>query len=442
MNVSIEKIAAYRDAFLAKAENRLHMNAVTSAGIDSACHSYCASIDTANSFSLQLPAGKITSQKRSGRCWLFAASNVLRMQVIKGLNLNDDFELSQPYLFFWDKLEKANYFLENILSTIQEAQGSRILDWLLAAPFGDGGQWDMIVGIVKKYGMVPKTAMPETAVTVETTKMNKLLTLKVREYASVLRKAKADGETMDMLSAKKDGMLQEIFNMLCICLGTPPTTFDFEIRTKDNQFIQDRGLTPLAFYEKYVKVDLSDYVSLINSPTATKPFYRTYTVAHLGSVIEASPVRYLNIPIEEFKAAALKQLQDGQPVWFGCDVGQMLDRDNGLMALDTYDYETLMGTSFPMDKATRLDYGESLMTHAMVLTGVNLVEGTPNRWKVENSWSEESGIKGWYRMSDTWFDEYMYQVVIQKKYLTKEQLDALALEPIVLNPWDPMGSLA
>ena len=442
MNIPMERMSELREKFLADKNNRLHMNAVTSAGIDNVAHSYASSINTPNVFSLQLPSGKITSQKKSGRCWLFAATNVLRMQVIKKLNLEDDFELSQPYLFFCDKLEKANYFLENIIATIDEPQGSRVLDWLLMAPFGDGGQWDMVIGLVKKYGIVPKTAMPETAVTGDSQTMNKLLTLKVREYAKVLRDAKNNGETSEMLSSKKESMLEEIFNMLCVCLGTPPSTFDFEIKTKDGKYVQDIGLTAKTFYDKYVGIDLGYYVSLINSPTTTKPFYRTYTVAHLGSVIEASPIRYLNIPIDELKEVALKQLKDNEPVWFGCDVGQRLDRNGGLMCLDNFDYETLMGTTFPLDKAARLDYGESLMTHAMVITGANIVDEKVNRWKVVNSWSEESGIKGWYRMSDAWFDEYVYQVVINKKHLTEKQLEALKLEPITLNPWDPMGSLA
>ena len=442
MNVTTKTINELRTKFLASPTNRLHMNAVTGAGIDRAAQAYEASINTPNTFSLQLPAGKITAQKKSGRCWLFAACNVMRMPIIKNYNLEDDFELSQSYLFFWDKLEKANYFLENILATMDQPQGSRVLDWLLMAPFGDGGQWDMVVGLVKKYGVVPKTVMPDTASCEDSSKMNKLLTLKVRQYAKVLRDAHANGETQKMLTTRKESMIEEIFNILCTCLGAPPMTFDFEIRTKDNHFIQDLALTPMRFFEKYVAINLSDYVSLINSPTSDKPFYRTYTVAHLGSVIEASPIHYLNIPIEELKVAVLKQLQDNESVWFGSDVGQMLDRNNGLMSLDTFDYETLMGTTFPMDKAARLDYGESLMTHAMVITGANLVDGKPNRWKVENSWGDDIGAKGWFRMSDEWFNEYVYQAVINKKHLSKEQVDALSTEPIVLNPWDPMGSLA
>lgn len=441
-NIELSVIETMKHDFLASKEKCLHRNAVTTSGIVPPARNYEATIDQPNTFSLELPSGKITAQKQSGRCWLFAATNVLRMQTIQKYNLEDDFELSQTYLFFWDKLEKANYFLENILNTLDEPQGSRILDWLLLMPFNDGGQWDMMVGIVEKYGIVPKTVMPDTAISIYSQDMNKFLTLKSREFAKTLRDAYANGETLESLSKRKEGMLEEIFGMLCVCLGTPPTTFDFEITTKDKTYIQDTGLTPLAFYEKYVGVNLSDYVSLINSPTTDKPYYHTFTVSYLGSVMEATPIRYLNLPVEELKIATQKQLEAKEPVWFGSDVAQMLDREAGLMSMQSYDYETLFSTAFPLDKAARLDYGESLMTHAMVITGVNLLNGTPNRWKVENSWGEEKGTKGWFRMTDEWFSEYVYQVVINKKFLTPEQLIALEKEPIALNPWDPMGSLA
>ena len=203
------------------------------------------------------------------------------------------------------------------------------------------------------------------------------------------------------------------------------------------------GLTPKSFFEKYVGVDLSDYVSLINAPTEDKPYGRSYTVQYLGNVKEGSAVRYLNLPIEELKKAAIAQMKDGQPVWFGCDVGKHSERDSGIMDLDIRGLEDLLDTRFTMTKAERLDYGQSLMTHAMVFQGVNLDEnGKPNRWRVENSWGKEPGKDGYYLMTDRWFDEYMYQVVVNKKYLTAEQIAAYEAEPIALEPWDPMGSLA
>ena len=373
---------------------------------------------------------------------MFAALNTLRYQVMKKYNLKT-FELSQAYLFFWDKLEKSNYFLESILDTLDEPANGRLVSYLLMAPVNDGGQWDMLCNLIEKYGVVPKTAYPESKASSGSREMDMTLTEKLREDACILRKLHKEGAGLDELRARKTRMLGEIYRLLCICLGEPPKTFTFEYRDKDNNFHREEGLTPKSFFEKYVGVDLSDYVSLINAPTEDKPYGRSYTVQYLGNVKEGSAVRYLNLPIEELKKAAIAQMKDGQPVWFGCDVGKHSERDSGIMDLDIRGLEDLLDTRFTMTKAERLDYGQSLMTHAMVFQGVNLDEnGKPNRWRVENSWGKEPGKDGYYLMTDRWFDEYMYQVVVNKKYLTAEQIAAYEAEPIALEPWDPMGSLA
>ena len=237
--------------------------------------------------------------------------------------------------------------------------------------------------------------------------------------------------------------MAKIYDMLCISLGVPPKTVDLEVRDKDGNFIRDTGLTPQEFYKKYIDMDLNDYISVINAPTEDKPYYHSYTVKFLGNVKEGRPVKYVNLPIEELKKAAIAQMQDGEPVWFGCDVGKSSERENGMMMLDVYDKGDLFKTEFTMNKAERLDYGHSLMTHAMVFQGVNLDEnGKPNRWRGENSWGKEPGKDGYYVMSDEWFDEYTYQIVVNRKYLSEKALAAYAEEPIKLEPWDPMGSLA
>lgn len=273
--------------------------------------------------------------------------------------------------------------------------------------------------------------------------MDYYLTLKLREFACTLRTAHEKGAEMEQLRGSKEQMLAEIYKILCISLGKPPKEFCFETRDKDGNFIRDAKITPQEFFAKYVGWNLDDYVSLINAPTADKPFGKTYSVKYLGSVKEGRAVRYLNLPIEQLKAAAIAQMQDGKPVWFGCDVGKCSIRENGIMDLNVIRADQLFGVSFPMDKAQRLDYGHSLMTHAMVFLGVNLDEqGRPNRWRVENSWGKEPGKDGYYVMSDDWFTEYTYQVVVHKKYLSQEALEQLKAEPILLEPWDPMGSLA
>lgn len=422
-------------------QNKIMQRAIIKNGIRDVSINHEPIIDMQYTFSHEIETGEITAQKSSGRCWLFAGLNTLRLAVMRKLNL-ETFEFSQNYAMFWDKLEKANYFLESILETAEEDVDGRLVMWLLGAPVNDGGQWDMFVNILEKYGAVPKHVMPETFQSSNTGIMNYLLTLKLREDAARLREAFRAGQSMDELRAMKEKMLGEVYRILCRSLGTPPQCFDFEYRDREKQFHRDANLTPLDFLHKYVDVKLDDYVSVINAPTADKPYGRMYTVQYLGNVRGGRNVLYLNVDIQTLKQAALAQLMDGEPVWFGCDVGKMMDRESGIMDMGMFDYGSALDVQFGLNKAERLDYRESAMSHAMVFTGVNVVDGRPVRWKVENSWGKEPGHEGFFIMSDAWFDEYLYQVVVNKKYLSPELLEALQQEPIQLKPWDPMGSLA
>ncbi|MEA3500643.1 MAG: C1 family peptidase [Candidatus Marinimicrobia bacterium] len=416
-------------------------NSILNVGLDETALDHNSKTDMQHSFSLELKTGKITSQNKSGRCWLFAGLNTMRFKIMEDLNLKN-FELSQTYQMFFDKIEKANYFLENILETIEEKTDSRIIMWLLNAPLNDGGQWDMFTSIVEKYGVVPKETMPETYASSNSARMNHILTLKLREYASKLRKDFKNGRTIEQLKDDKKEMVTEFYRLLTMFLGIPPKEFTFEYKDKDKKFHRDSDITPKEFYTKYVDIDLKDFVSIINAPTKDKPFNKTFTVQYLGNVEGGNKVKYLNVDMKEFKKLALSQLKDGTPVWFGSDVGKKMQREKGILDENIYSYEDALNSKFDLDKAGRLDYGESLMTHAMVFTGVNLINDIPNRWKVENSWGEKNGKKGYFVMSDRWFEEYTYQVVINKKYLSDELKKAWETEPIVLKPWDPMGSLA
>lgn len=437
-----EEIDAFRNAFEAEPRNRLALNAVTKTSLKAVALNRQAVTRANHTFSHLVKAGTATSQNHSGRCWMFAGLNLFRMKAAEQMNM-EDFEFSQNYQMFWDKLEKSNYFLETILSTMDQEAHSRLISWIVQDPIQDGGQWDMFVNLVKKYGVVPKEVMPETESSSSTGVMNYAITTKLREYAAVLRQAHQDGESKDALLSRKAGMLEEVYRMLCIHLGEPPREFMWQWRDKDKEFHRDGIVTPQQFLEKHVPIDIDEMVCLIHCPQTTRDYNTLYTIQYLGNVVGGHIIRYLNVEMDVMKAAAINMIKDQKPVWFGCDVGKHFDRDLGLMDMDVLDYEGIYGTAFGMDKGTRLDYGGSQMTHAMVFTGVDLDdEGKSLKWRVENSWGDKNGDKGFMVMTDRWFDEYNYEVVVEKKYLAPELVALLDTDPVGLPPWDPMGALA
>lgn len=439
--ITNERTQAFHEAFEKNSKQVALQRGVVKNGILASAENVQTHVENTPVFSIDLATGKVANQKQSGRCWMFAALNTFRHKMLTSFQLKD-FELSQNYTFFWDKYEKANYFYENILNTAEQPTTSREVAFLLQVPQQDGGQWDMIVSLFQKYGVVPKSVMPESSNSSNSRDLNNYLNKLLRKHAVLLRQMVAEEATEEEIQANREAMLQEVYNLLAISLGTPPTEFDFEYRDEEKNYHLDRNLTPQSFYEKYVGVDLDEYVSIINAPTEDKPFMKSYTVDMLGNVVDGKQVKYLNLEMDEFKELAVKQLEQGESVWFGCDVGQSSTRDSGIMAIDAYDVEDLFDVDLTMTKAERLDYGESLMTHAMVLTGVDLIDGQAKKWKVENSWGEKVGEKGFFVMSDEWMDEYTYQIVVRKEFLSEEQLAAFEAEPTVLAPWDPMGALA
>ena len=392
-------------------------------------------------FSTDIKTMKSTNQKSSGRCWLFAATNVLREHIAKELNL-EDFELSQSYMAFWDKFERCNYFFEAILETAGLPLNDRTVNFLLQGGLSDGGQWDMFTSLVRKYGVVPKDAMPETFQTSNTRGSNQYISKFMRKNALSLRKMAAGGASREALEAEKKALLAKCFSFLSSCYGEPPETFDFEYVDKDKNFHRESGMTPLSFRDKYFDGVWDDYVSLIHAPTADKPFDRLYTIKYLGNVAEDKGIRHVNLTMEELKAAVLRQLQDGEVVWFGSDCGKFGDRDSRFWDDQSFDSLPATGLDVAMTKEEMLDCCDSAMNHAMCFTGVNIGEdGKPNRWKIDNSWGSEGLNEGYYMASDSWFDLLVYQAVVHKKYLG-DKAAILDTEPIVLDPWDPIGSLA
>ncbi|MGO5472865.1 aminopeptidase C [Streptococcus hyointestinalis] len=429
-------------AFEENAKYRAIENAITHNGLLKSLETRQSAVDNDYAFSIDLTKDEVSNQKASGRCWMFAALNTFRHKLISEFKL-ENFELSQAHTFFWDKYEKSNWFLEQIIATASESTESRKVKFLLDTPQQDGGQWDMVVSLFEKYGVVPKSVYPESVASSNSRELNQYLNKLLRQDAQILRDLINSGADEAAVQAKKEELLQEIFNFLAMTLGLPPRQFDFAFRDKDNAYHVEKDITPQAFFEKYVGLKLSDYVSVINAPTADKPFGKSYTVELLGNVVGSRPVKYINLEMDRFKELAIAQLQSGETVWFGSDVGQSSDRQAGIMATNTYDFASSMDIHLTQDKAGRLDYSESLMTHAMVLTGVDLdADGKSLKWKVENSWGDKVGQKGYFVASDSWMDEYTYQIVVRKDLLTEEELKAYEAEPQVLAPWDPMGALA
>lgn len=428
--------------YLANPSLQATENAVSHNGLLKSLETRQSAIDNDYVFSIDLTKDAVSNQKASGRCWMFAALNTFRHKLISDFKL-ENFELSQAHTFFWDKYEKSNWFLEQIIATADQEIGSRKVKFLLDTPQQDGGQWDMVVALFEKYGVVPKSVYPESISSSASRELNQYLNKLLRQDAQILRDLLAKGASSKEVQVQKENLLQEIFNFLAVNLGLPPRSFDFAYRDKDNVYHRDTNVTPQAFYEKYVGLKLSDYVSIINAPTTDKPYNKSYTVELLGNVVGAPAVRYLNVEMNRFKELAIAQLKSGESVWFGSDVGQSSNRQTGIMATNTYDFSSGLGIHFHQDKAGRLDYYESLMTHAMVLTGVDLDDNEqPLKWKVENSWGDKVGDKGYFVASDSWMDEYTYQIVVRKEFLTQEELAAYQAQPQVLAPWDPMGALA
>ena len=443
--VTPDELAVFQTTFHTDRANIIAKNAVSSVGIRAAARTPEGIAANAMSWDLEVSTGERTDQKRSGRCWMFASLNTYRYRTMKKYNLKS-FECSEAYPLFFDKLEKSNWFLENILDTLDEPLNGRLMAYLLSDPISDGGQWDMFRALTKKYGAVPKEAMPETACSSNTREMDKYLTRYLRSCAKLLRDSAEAGVRGDLMVAMKKHMMDEVYHLLVTCLGEPPVSFDVRLRDKDDKVVLSGTFTPQEFFAEAVGMELDDYISLISAPTADKPFGHTYTVSRLGNVVEAGGVRYLNLTPQRLKEAAIAQLRDELPVWFGCDVDQSYVREEGIMDRAALDIDTLFG--FPVEtclnKADRLDYGESMMTHAMVLEGVRFdADGKPELWKVENSWGKDHARDGFNTLADEWFDEYVYQVVVDKKYLTDEERAVYDTEePTVLEPWDPMGSLA
>ncbi len=428
-------------AFSTNPSYRLAQNAVTRNNVDDIALNHRVIFDADHSFSITLDDWGVTNQKQTGRCWMFAGLNLLRFSARKVLGVKE-FEFSQNYVMFWDKLERTNYFFEAIIDSADRDVDDRSVAFLLDQPLSDGGQWNMFINLVRKHGLVPKALMPETDSSSNSRRMNGVLRSKLREGAQRVREMHARGTSLEALRQVKDEYLAVVARILNIHLGTPPERLVWQWRNSNGDFQRTAEITPREFAERFVDLPLDDYVCLVHDPRPANPYGRTYTVQYLGNVVGGRRVTYLNMEMSLLKEIAQRTLEAGEPVWFGCDVGKQMRRDMGLMDAGLYDLSAVYDTQFELDKAARLEYGETRMTHAMLFTGVDIVDGAPRRWRVENSWGPDPGQKGFFTMNDSWFDEYMFEIAARRGYLPAHLQAALDDEPIVLPPWDPMGALA
>lgn len=440
--ITTDVIAAFRTATDNHPTATIVRNAVTAAELQDVALNREVVTSSDFSFSTKLDRWEVTNQKSSGRCWMFAALNLFRVGAMEKMNLSE-FEFSQNYTFFWDKFERANWFLTQIIDTADLPLDDRTVGFMLDYPLDDGGQWNMLVNVVEKHGLVPKSVMPESIASSKSGPMNGQLKHRLRAAAFELRSMHARGASPEEIDATRHETMGEIWRMLSIHLGTPPTEFDWQWNDKDKAFHRDGMMTPTQFAQKYVTLPMSEYVCLVHDPRETSPFGKTFTVDRLGNVVGGERVIYLNIEMDLMKSITKDVLESGEPVWFGCDVGPQMHRKLGLWDANLFDYPSLYDTEFNLNKASRLEYHHSAMTHAMLFTGVDVENGVPRRWRVENSWGDDkSGRKGYYTMNDSWFSEYMFEIAARKSMLPEHLQAALSEEPIVLPAWDPMGSLA
>ena len=443
------RLEGLRTAFDEREANHVAMNAVTQVGIDEVAHNYNRSRLLQHRFSVSIDNGTVTSQAHSGRCWLFSSLNVARFVARKALNIDGestanpmgDFELSQNYAMYYDKLERVNYFLRDVAALVRagEPVDSQLMRFLMSDVMGDGGQWIMAMNIYKKYGAVPKQFYPETASSQNTSQMNDQLRRLLHQATAHMV---ADPDGIDEII---DRTLEAGHRMLTIHLGTPPTSFDWEWTDKDGVFHRDGRITPQEFWKRYVNAGLEDYVCLVDDPRPEHPKGRKIGIEHLGNVAGGDPTEYLNVPVEVMKDCARRLMSEqGLPVWFGADCHPMMDRKAGQWATDLFEYGRVYGVDFDMDKEQRVRFGDSAQNHAMAFVGVDVADDgrSTNRWRVENSWGGDIANKGYFTMSDDWFSQYVYEVAVPKSMLPEEYRQAFDQEAIMLPAWDPMGALA
>ena len=422
--------------------NKALFNAIANNNIDDLVKNPANQAPVDTHFSIETPKQSIHNQKSSGRCWMFSGFNVLRSNFAKNDKQDRVVEFSQDYLFFYDQLEKANLMLQGVIDTGKKSIEDPQVQFFFKNPINDGGTFCGVADLAEKYGLAPMSAQPETFSSNNTSKMSKLISSKLREYGLELRKMVAQGKKSSAIQARKDEMLATVYHMLSLTLGEPVKEFTYAFRDKDGKQVGEaKKYTPKSFYKETVGHSLNGtFLMVMNDPR--RPYHKTYEVEYDRHTYDGHNWKYLNLPMEEIAQLAIASLKDGHKMYSSYDVGKQLDRKRGYLALDNFDYGSLFGTSFPMNKAERISTFDSGSTHAMTLTAVDLdANGKPVKWKVENSWGADNGFSGCFIMTNDWFNEYMFRLVVDKKYASEQLLKEFDQKPTMLTPDDPLFQL-
>ncbi|MBR0072508.1 MAG: C1 family peptidase [Bacteroidales bacterium] len=436
--LSAETLAKIQKSYKNSAEDKALRNAMSGIELNKLAQNSDNSTAFNTYFSNKVNSQAITDQKSSGRCWMFTGMNVLRSKAIRKHNLPATFQFSQVYTFFWDQLEKSNLFLQAIIDTRKSDMTDKTVEWLFKNPIGDGGQFTGVANLLTKYGIMPADAMPETYSSEHTSQLSSLLSLKLREFGLELRDMdKRKGMTEKKLQDRKVEMLQTIYRMLALNFGVPPTEFTWTRKDAKGNPVETKTYTPQSFYKEFVNEDFSNYYMIMNDPT--REYYKVYEIEYDRHVYDGQNWRYLNLPMDEIAEMAIASIKDSTMMYFSCDVAKFLDRSKGFMDINNYDYASLMGTTFNMDKKQRVSTFASGSSHAMTLCAVDLDQnGRPIKWMVENSWGNKYGYNGFLIMTNEWFNEYMFRLVIEDKYMPAKTKALLNQKPIMLPAWDPM----
>ncbi|MCF7886268.1 MAG: hypothetical protein K9M80_07225 [Candidatus Marinimicrobia bacterium] len=432
-------IQKLEDSFELDANNKAKLNAISKNGPEELATDHEISNKYDHIFNFTLEDPDITDQQHSGRCWLFAGLNILRPDIIEKYGLSSDFELSQTYSFFWDKLEKSNTFLEQVIATRKKNILNRSVQDLIRAPIGDGGWWNYVVEVVEKYGVVPKSIGPETYNSKNTRGMNKMLSRILKKDAALLRKLHKQGKNIKELRQEKEKMLAAVYRVLVYHLGIPvKPDEEFIWRFKnENDEIVEKKFTPKSFYKEATNIDLKNYISILDHPL--HDYNQHYQINFCKNITDARDMDFINLKVDKFKSLTARAVLDSTPVWFAAASGFDMSSENGIMAAGLKNYESLLNVDMDYSRKEGVAYGICIPNHAMVFSGLDTTDaGKIRKWRVTNSWGTDNGKAGYYAMTDDWFDKYVFNVILPKRYLSQEALSILEQKAKEIPTWDPM----